>query len=293
MTTNANAGRTLQMRRLISSVWLVLRKNFLLILMLSVALKFVTSNLASFLESEWLIAVIELINTNFAAKDTVTIVIGYLQWMLYWMLLTIFITNTSFDTLNNSKRGAGVLASFDHTLQHMKSLYTAAGIRVLLRCIGVMAVTYVGLLIIPIISFLLVWLFDLSIGSLMVIGAIIWILSFLALGFLTVRWSMAMPEVIIRKANVLESLTGSWRLTRRIWIKMLAISFLFSLFIFLITLIVLIAILAIMYLQDANLMLPLYIAKALPIINPIFEIMWISIMAIWISAQYYVITNKD
>lgn len=293
MITTVDTGPTLQMRRLISSIWLVLRKNFLLILMLSVALKFLTSNLATFLESEWLMTVIGLIVTNGETEDAVKIVIGYLQWMLYWMLLTIFITRTSFDTLSNPQRRILIPALLSHALKHMKNLYTAAGMRMLIRCIGVVAVTYAGLLLIPMVLFLVVWLFDLSTDSIIVMGAVLWVLSFLALSFLTVRLSMAMPEVIIRKAGVLESLTGSWILTRRLWIKMLGISLLFSFVVVAIVFFLLVVILAVMYFQNTDVMALENFETSLLIVEPIFEVVWISIMAIWITAQYYVITNEN
>ena len=298
MTTNANTGRTLQTRRLISSLWLVLRKNFILILVLSVALKFGTQNLASFLEGKWLMAVIGLISANGEVEDIAKYVIGFLQWMLYWMLLTILVTRTSFDALNNPQRRMGLLGLFDHAVKQTKGLCTADGIRVLLRCVGVMVVTYAGLLAIPIVSFLLLWLVELSIGPLGVMGAILWVLSILTLVFLTTRWSMAMPEVIVRKAGVVESLANSWRLTRSIWIKMLVMSFLLSVVIALMHFIVLVALFAVTYLQSPDVHSFLessgtYFMEATPIIRPIFEVMLVSMFAIWITVQYYLITSRS
>ena len=225
MARKAKPGITLHTRQIISSFWFVLRADFMLVLILSVAIFLLTENLVSYInKGGWLSLLLNPIFSN-PENDSILVekfpeaLFDFMQWFLYFMILTACITRVTSDTLENCKQPATRSGSIERSLHYLRSIYSAEFIHGLLRCFGIVLIynttIMVAIFILSAISILALSLID-SFWTLITLP----ILGIHATLLVVTRWSMATPATVIEKSSVRKSLASSWRLTGPIWIRL-------------------------------------------------------------------------
>ena len=239
MPADTIPNSTLQVGQVLKSTWLVIRKNFILLVILATIIhpiswklvressEFFKGYFSYILSKE---AHIQLVQLEESIKETISssikrmnseasipenfTIFDFLAQGLFFILLQVVFIQLTFDTLRNPQLSMSQRHIFEH-FQRTEFFFDV------LRSIGIIVVSYVALFVFPVVGFGILAMAVFS-GSDAFIVLVLCVMIVLMI-FSAIRISVAIPMTVIENSSVMKSLSGSWRITAPCWKKFLGI----------------------------------------------------------------------